>query len=138
MPILFYYLIGMYYYVGMNEAGVESGAKPERRKSESSTIEDDAYRMKVATLRDGARRVLREHEILLEPGVSNPSLLDILSQVVGDRGTMVTYTEDLSSDWSDEYRRIVEQIAVIISHPEFGVQTEPHDIVRAVEENLAA
>lgn len=120
----------------------ETGAHQEIQHTESNSVstagKDEEYRMKVTALREGVRQVLCEHEIPLGPGVSNPALLNILSQALGNRSTEAKYAEDLSSDWYDVYRQVVEKIAVLMPHCEFGVETDPQDIVKSIEQRLAA
>ncbi len=128
----------------MNEAGAHQEIQHPESESVSSASEDEKYRMKVTALREGVQRVLCEHEIFLEPGVSNSALLDILSQALGNRGTEeveveeVEYVEDLSSDWHDVYQQVVRQIALLMPHCGFGEETEPHAIVESIEQRLAA
>jgi len=141
--ILVYNLNDIYYYADMNEAGAHQEIQhPESKYPESKSIlsagREEEYRKKVAALREGVRQVLCKHEIFLGPGVSNFDLLDILSQVLGNRSTEVAYVEDFNSDWYDVYLQVVKQIAALMSHCEFGVGTEPQDIVKSIEQRLAA
>lgn len=111
----------------MNEAGADS------------SIWDDAYRTKIAKLRDGVLQVLCEHNIFLRQGVPNSVLLDALFQVMENCGKTVAYVENLNSDWRDEYLRIAKQIAVIIDDTKLDIETaEPEAILESIKQRQAA
>ncbi|MBI5412568.1 hypothetical protein HZA43_05380 [Candidatus Peregrinibacteria bacterium] len=122
----------------MHKIDSKLGTSGDGAEGQSPIAIDEGYRQKVTALRDGVRRMLSQHEIFLEPGVSNSDLLVALSRTMGLRDRMPEYREDLSLDWRDEYWLMIAQIGVILSHSEVSVETEPQDIVNSIEERLAA
>lgn len=98
---------------------------------DTTRAREEAYRMKVVTLREELRGFFNDHGSDMSDGISNADLVASVAQL--SSRPIPESSEHLDATWQQEYALTVQSIGSLIGGDAFTVETDPKEIVKAIQ-----
>lgn len=100
-----------------------------KNEAASARAEEEAYRQKIVTLRNGLRTLFRGKGMAMSAGTSNAELMNGMTQLRGKSHSQ--RSERLSASWSEEYQSLVHEVNTIFGSA-LATDSDPEAILQEI------